>query len=537
MAQRYNVSGTAYDDTGAVAQLRKVFIYQRSNGKLIRELETDINGEFSTWIAESVPLMVVIQPGSGDTGNAKIYDNIIPAPSFIEASVNNIGNPGDWGYGQGICPNPPVEMIALDGYNDPTSSNYGNYRYSVDNSIMVWIPAFWFKMGDGTNGVIKNGISLKPISAYVDDDAAAVDGYVYHRAFIDGGQRKTGFFIDKYRCSRNTILNCPSSHYGEIELVCSYNANINNARWNGKRFVDFGLSPGNTVRADQMLDVAALRDNGKFNILTNFQAVALWMIWLFQKQEAPVDTPRCRWKISQLTGYFQPRGWNTSSSQTYDNVDRQNFDLITQNMYPSDGGLAGVCYPFEMSTHNGMACGIHGISGGLLEMCIGVMTLTTSNPNVTVSGIHMFKESFKSSNLRSTNFNNGINYDNLTNGGGFPPLPSSTSWSTRVVSNGVQTFIPTTNRNSNDYKYLMAAGIPTKTESWIYSTSGVLDGQTQWGGSVYTAIVNNAFWSWGGSKNTAATTTNISVGPGCFTQDIGYLSPKSDMGMRLSLYI
>ena len=538
MAERYNISGTAYDDTGAPAQLRDVYVYKRSSGELLRSLKTDINGVFGAWMADQTPLIIVIKPGDGDVGNAKVYDNVVPTPGIIESGINSIGIPGQWGYGQGICPNPPSTMEALPGYNDPTNQNYGNYRYSVDGSIMVWIPAFWFKMGNGTNGVIKNGISLKDLSTYANDAAAAADGYVFHRAFIDGGERKQGFFIDKYRNSRNKTLNCPSSVLGAREFQCSYNSTVNAyPQWNGTNFVDFGISPGNTVTAAQMLDVAAMRGNGIFNILTNFQATALWMIWLFQKQEAALDTPQCAWKNTKTTGYWIPRGWNNGQSQYFDNIDRDWFELVTMNRYPSEGGLSGLCYPFDLSTHNGQKSGIHGISGGLLEICIGVMALSTSNPNITQAGTYLMKESVKASSFRTNNYNNGNQYDFLHASSQFPPHPVTNAWSGRLIGGGnIQTFNPTTDRTSNDYKYLVIAGIPTKTESFVNNTNNN-DGLQYWGGAIYVANSYSCFWTYGGSKNTTASVTNQSVGPGCFTMDISAGQPKSDMGMRLSLYI
>ena len=62
-------------------------------------------------------------------------------------NVNNIGIPGQPGFGVGICPGPlPAGMGGISGYTDPLSNSYGNYRFS-DGSEMVWIPAFYYKWG------------------------------------------------------------------------------------------------------------------------------------------------------------------------------------------------------------------------------------------------------------------------------------------------------------------------------------------------------------------------------------------------------
>ena len=60
---------------------------------------------------------------------------------------NMIGTPGQIGFGVGVCPSNilPANMVGMKGYQDPSSPNYGNYQYK-DGSIMVWIPAFYYRM-------------------------------------------------------------------------------------------------------------------------------------------------------------------------------------------------------------------------------------------------------------------------------------------------------------------------------------------------------------------------------------------------------
>ncbi|OZA15671.1 MAG: hypothetical protein B7Y05_02800, partial [Polynucleobacter sp. 24-46-87] len=99
--------------------------------------------------------------------------------------INDIGIAGQRGFGVGICPRVPTGMGGLQGYNDPASDNYGNYQYS-DGSVMVWIPAFYYKVGTGSNGLVLNKIDVKPFSAYADVATANAAGYALHRAFYDG---------------------------------------------------------------------------------------------------------------------------------------------------------------------------------------------------------------------------------------------------------------------------------------------------------------------------------------------------------------
>ena len=45
-------------------------------------------------------------------------------------TINNIGVPGQQGFGVGIAPSLPDNMAKLYGTEDPASDTYGNYQYS-----------------------------------------------------------------------------------------------------------------------------------------------------------------------------------------------------------------------------------------------------------------------------------------------------------------------------------------------------------------------------------------------------------------------
>ena len=97
-----------------------------------------------------------------------------------------IGTPGEAGFGVGAIHDSalPLNWVKLAGHHDPAHANYGNVL-DPTGSVMVWIPAFWFKWNaDNT----------------VDISSSEQDGFVLHRAFIDGGAVKAGFFVDKYGC-------------------------------------------------------------------------------------------------------------------------------------------------------------------------------------------------------------------------------------------------------------------------------------------------------------------------------------------------
>ena len=116
--------------------------------------------------------------------------------------VNHIGVPGQRGFGVGIAPEVPAGFAKLAGTEDPASENYGNYQYS-DGSVMVYVPAFFYKYGTGSNGLAVNLVDVKPFSHWATVADANAAGYALHRAFYNGGSIRQGFFVDKYLCSNN----------------------------------------------------------------------------------------------------------------------------------------------------------------------------------------------------------------------------------------------------------------------------------------------------------------------------------------------
>ncbi|MFA7556647.1 MAG: hypothetical protein WCZ20_02485, partial [Hydrogenophaga sp.] len=88
-----------------------------------------------------------------------------------------IGTPGTAGFGVGIAPARAHALgyTPLPGCYDRFSPNYGNYTYT-DGSIMVWVPAFYFRIGHANNptyGVYgANSIDIKPVSAFPDEATA-----------------------------------------------------------------------------------------------------------------------------------------------------------------------------------------------------------------------------------------------------------------------------------------------------------------------------------------------------------------------------
>ena len=130
-----------------------------------------------------------------------------------KGGASTIGIAGTQGFGVGPYPGDPADLTAmglspLDGCDDPTSDNYGNYLHT-NGSIMCFVPACCFRFGYATapsfsrDGALAVEVAdatqfsaFRHNGAFVTADMG--DGWILPRAFVDGGLMKNGFFFDKY---------------------------------------------------------------------------------------------------------------------------------------------------------------------------------------------------------------------------------------------------------------------------------------------------------------------------------------------------
>ena len=139
-----------------------------------------------------------------------IMFNFIPK-KILDYNIYALGKPGEWGYGIATAPDNvlPEGFSGMSGHDDINSDNYGNYT-APDGSIMCWIPKFFYRC----EGAI---IDIKDIDYYLDKESAKRDGYVLHRAFVDGGVEVNGFFIDKYLNGVSDVDVIPKIPYSDID--------------------------------------------------------------------------------------------------------------------------------------------------------------------------------------------------------------------------------------------------------------------------------------------------------------------------------
>ena len=266
-----------------------------------------------------------------------------------KGSANNIGVPGQPGFGVGVCPGPlPAGMVGLSGVNDPLSDNYGNYQFT-DGSVMVWIPAFFYKWGTGSNGLPVNGVDIKPFSAYDSVAAANSAGYALHRAFYDGGAVQPGVFVDKYQCSNNAGIASSLKNGNPLSSHVDHNP-----------FNALTGAPPNTLAGA----IAAAKTRGaNFFCSSRFVHAALALL-AYAHGRASTNTTYCAWY--HPTHNF-PKGNNNNALRDVNDLDV---------LYISDGysncGKTGSANLFARTTHNGQNCGVADLNGNMWEVSPGL---------------------------------------------------------------------------------------------------------------------------------------------------------------------
>lgn len=265
-------------------------------------------------------------------------------------TLNSIGTPGAQGFGVGICPTPPVGFTELSGCRDVSSENYGNYMFQ-DGSVMVWVPAFYYKWGTGSNGVALNDVSIAALSSYADEAAANTAGFALHRSFKDGGANKTGFFVDKYLCSNNDGV-ASSLRWG--------NPLSSNAAHN--QFSSLDGAPANFYYGA----IAAAKTRGQdFFCSSRFIFAALALL-SYAHAKASSSTTYCAWYDAT---YNFPKGCNNNALG-----DAQDGTLTFVSDGYSNACKTGSASVLAKTTHNGQKSGVADLNGGMWEITPGLAT-------------------------------------------------------------------------------------------------------------------------------------------------------------------
>ena len=314
-------------------------------------------------------------PQSGVT--AGTYTSVtVDATGRVTAGARadfSIGAPGTIGFGVGVCPPEilPDGFSALYGHADSTHENYGNYQFR-DGSIMVWVPKFFYRINHADNPTYTantpNDIHVVGTDTFPNEASANLSGYAMHRAFVDGGAEKPGFFVDKYLCSKNALgtgfVASSIANAAPISIATDHNPIT-------------GLTACPTLAYWSALDAAKARDgvdgaknpSSRFFCNSRFIWGALAMLSLAHAQAA-TSAASCKWFLSAKN---YPKGCNNNALRDTDDA---------TVLYSSDGfqncALTGSGVPFGKTTHNGQVCGVCDLNGLLWEINIGLTCIAAS---------------------------------------------------------------------------------------------------------------------------------------------------------------
>lgn len=342
---------------------------------------------------------------SPDASPVSFPNGIVIGTATGAGSINHIGVAGQQGFGVGIAPSLPTNMAKLYGTDDPASDTYGNYQYS-DGSIMVYVPAFYYKYGTGVNGFALNVVDVKAFSFYADVATANAAGYALHRAFYNGGAIRPGFFVDKYLVSRN----------GSIASSVKNGIVLTSATRGGLADTPFSIL-GQANAFHGAIGVARTR-GATFHPKTMFQNAALALL-ANAHGSASTGTTYNAWYSAGATNF--PKGNNNNALG--DAQDASIAYVWDGNAAYAGTGRTGSANFFSKTTHNGQNCGVADLNGlvfeitpfGLCSNGTSFFLLNTSvDVNTITNGVTLATDAWGATGLAAMYTNIGATFGALT---------------------------------------------------------------------------------------------------------------------------
>jgi hypothetical protein len=311
----------------------------------------------------------------------RIDPNVILAKSGFPTAVNDIGVAGQEGFGVGICPASllPAYMIPMQGCFTKGDDNYGNYMCVIDNSVMVWIPKFYYRYNND------NTVYIKGTKDFANETDANASGFALHRMFIDGGNLKEGVFVDKYSWSLTNFVAGISGIASSIKngnpisssSVTFRDAN-NNYAGSFSNCISNGQTPPNNYGG--AWPVAKSRGND-FAVMSIFVANGLALLSLAHGQAA-TSTAYCAWYDATGAKNY-PKGNNNYGSDIDDSS--VTFTTCDDGYWGSQNAArkTGSGSNFAKTTHNGQNCGVADINGNQYNIAQGFTTANVVNKTIT----------------------------------------------------------------------------------------------------------------------------------------------------------
>lgn len=303
----------------------------------------------------------------------------------------SIGEAGGMGFGVCAYGGDPSDLAdmglsPMDGYDDPSSDNYGNYLHT-NGSIMVFIPAFCYRIGNAAApSYSRDGENALEIR---DASLGEGDGWILHRAFIDGGQQKLGFFMDKYGCSKDSTgkkaISVKNADPISLSTGLSNSSSMTGCDGHAWDAIVLGRARGN-----------------QYSCVTAFQWSAISMLSLAHGQAA-TSSQFCGWYDANHTTNF-PKGNNHRSLKDIND----SSITFTAHSRDSDFCKTGSGNPFNKTTHNGQNCGISDVNGNQQHVTFGIRNNSDSNT------IYVMKESIRAHDFTKDNRNTASFFDSAS---------------------------------------------------------------------------------------------------------------------------
>lgn len=295
---------------------------------------------------------------------------------------------GTLGFGVGACYE-KHGFRGVDGYDELGHDNYGNY-ITDNGSIMVFIPAYYYRIGHPESpNYLKYGINA------VDIVYTKTKGYVLHRAFIDGGKPKSGFFIDKYLASKDGNDGCKSVFGAEPIILSEYAENVVDVNLSAEcasKGMLSGVCVGSNIDA---ILLSRSRGEGIFQCASIFQYAALDLLTLAHAQSSTNNDYNAWYDPEEVTNY--PKGFNNDHMRY--NADYSAIYEISAYNIPKCGAIKN----FSKTTHNGQMSGVADLNGFLHQKMTGMVTSSDDS-----SYVYVLKDSVHIASMTS--------YDNTETG-------------------------------------------------------------------------------------------------------------------------
>jgi hypothetical protein len=314
----------------------------------------------------------------------------------IDIPVGSIGQAGWVGFGVGVYPDTDLlakGLTPIFGHDNPYSDSYGNYQHD-NGSIMCFIPKFYYRIGNAAaehyDRFGANTLEVVGSETYASESEANTDGFILHRAFIDGGVEKDGFFVDKYVNSKSASdANVAVSVKNGVPISLTTDTSYT---------ISQGMTGCTGILADSIV-LARARGTG-YNVTTLFMYSALAMLSLAHGQYA---------ESSKFCAWFDPTGVTNFPKGCNDDNLRDVNDPSVVFVSAGDSAtaskpLAGSGVPFDRTSHNGQNCGVVDLNGTMWETSLGITmggSSATDSGAVANNTLYVLKESESFANLTS----------------------------------------------------------------------------------------------------------------------------------------